>query len=90
MSKPGLSIESAAGIVLRDTIIKHMHTFGHVIRRDRLSNAGVVAAYTDGLAGAVALTIAGGHGSRGEVVQATIDALLEAIDRDLRHLKRPV
>lgn len=84
----GLRIESAAGIVLRDTVQKHMATFAHVIRQDRVANASVVAAYVDGLAGATALTIAGGHGSREDVIDAVIKSLRLAVERDLGHLGR--
>ena len=83
-----LRIETAASVVLRDTIQQHMANFAYVIRTDRAANAGVVAAYVDGLAGALALTIAGGHGSRTEVIDMTIKVLRDAIDRDLRHLVR--
>lgn len=82
----GLRIESAASIVARDIIQRHMHVFAHVIRTDRAANRSTVAAYIDGLAGAVALTIAGGHGSRTDVIEATIKTLREAVDRDLMHL----
>ena len=88
ISGHGLRIESAASVTLRDTIIKHMQTFAHVIRRDRAANASVVAAYVDGLAGATALTIVGGHGSREDVVDAVIKSLRLAVERDLRHLVR--
>ena len=84
----GLRIETAASITLRDTITKHMHTFAHVIRADRAANAGVVAAYIDGLAGAAALTVAGGHGSRNDVTEAVVKSLRDAIERDLKHLAR--
>lgn len=84
----GLRIESAAGIVLRDTVQNHMATFAHVIRQDRAANASVVAAYVDGLAGAVALTIAGRHGSREAVIEAVIKSLRLAVERDLGHLAR--
>lgn len=84
--KPGLRIESAASVTLRDSILKHMAVFAHVIRRDRAANASVVAAYVDGLAGATALTIAGGHGPRTEVIDAVIKSLRQAIDRDLVHI----
>jgi hypothetical protein len=86
--KPGLRIESAAGVTARDMIEKHLATFAYVIRADRLASRSTVAAYIDGLAGAVALTIAGGHGSRSEVVEATIKTLCESIDRDLKHMAR--
>lgn len=85
--KPGLRIESAASVTARDMIQNHMHTFAHVIRTDRAASQSTVAAYVDGLAGTVALTIAGGHGSRTDVIEATIKTLREAIDRDLRHVR---
>lgn len=84
----GLRIESAASVIMRDTIQKHMGIFAHVIRTDRAANASVVAAYVDGLAGATALTIVGGHGSRQDVVDAVIKSLRAAVDRDLQHLAR--
>lgn len=87
-NKNGLRIESAASVILRDTILKHMGIFAHVIRTDRAANASVVAAYVDGLAGATALTVAGGHGPRTEVIDAVIKSLRTAIDRDLQHLAR--
>lgn len=86
MTEAGLRIESAASVTLRDMIQKHMHTFAHVLRRDRNASQSTVAAYADGLAGAVALTIAGGHGSRTDIIDATIAKLRDSIDRDLRHL----
>lgn len=85
--KPGLRIESAASIILRDTITQHMHVFGEVVRRDRAAGQSVVAAYIDGLAGAFALTVAGRHADL-ESVEAVIIKLRDAIDRDLRHLGR--
>lgn len=84
----GLRIESAASVILRDNIQKHMQIFAHVIRHDRSANASVVAAYVDGLAGATALTIAGGHGGRTDVIDAVIKSFREAIERDLKHLAR--
>jgi hypothetical protein len=36
------------------------------------------------LAGATALTIAGGHGSREQVIEAVIQSLRTGVDRDLR------
>lgn len=88
MTKQGLRIESAASVVARDMIQKHMHAFAHVIRTDRAASQSTVAAYVDGLAGAVALTIAGSHGSRTDVIEATIKALRTALDRDLQHLAK--
>lgn len=85
---PGLRIESAASVILRDTIQKHMQIFAPVIRMDRAAGQSTVAAYIDGLAGSVALVVAGGHDSRMEVIEVTIKTLREAIDRDLQHLAR--
>jgi len=84
--KNGLSIESAASVALRDIIQNHMQNFALVIRTDKAASRSTVAAYVDGLAGAVALAIAGRHGSREDVVGLTIAQLIEAIDRDLKHL----
>lgn len=83
---PGLRIESAASVILLDTIKKHMEIFAPVIRADRAANASVVAAYASGLAGAVALTIAGGHGSREDVAEAAIKSFRTALERDLKYL----
>lgn len=82
----GLKIETAAGVMLRDAIRKHMATFAHTINRSRRCGQSVVAAYIDGLAGAMALTITGGHGSKDEVVNAVLVKLREAVNRDLQHL----
>jgi hypothetical protein len=87
MTEDGLKIETAAGVTARDAIRQHMQSFALTIRTNRLSGQAVVAAYVDGLAGAVALTIAGGHGSKDDVIDATIAKLREAVDRDLRYLK---
>jgi len=88
MSKPGLSIESAASVIARDMVTKHLEVFGPAIRAERAVSQSVVSAYIDGLAGAVALTITGGHGARNDVIEATIIKLREAIARDLMHLQR--
>lgn len=85
-SSAGLRIESAASVIARDMIQQHMRVFAHVVRLDRAAGQSTVTAYIDGLAGVVALTVAGGHGSRADVIDATMKALREAIDRDLRHL----
>ena len=85
---PGLRIESAASVILRDAIVKHMHVFGDTIRRDRAAGQSVTAAYIDGLAGAMALVVAGGHGSYNEVLDATVKTLREAMARDVQHLSR--
>lgn len=86
MTASGLRIESAASVTARDMIQKHMSTFARAIRADRAASQSTVAAYIDGLAGATALTVAGGHGSRTDVIETTVAKLREAIDRDLRHL----
>lgn len=83
----GLKIEAAAGILARDMMRKHMQNFAFKIRTNRHAGQDAVAAYIDGLAGVMALTIAGDHGSKDDVVNATITKLREAVDRDLRHLK---
>lgn len=87
MSNDGLRIEAAASITARDMITKHLTLFGPAIRRDRHTGQATAAAYIDGLAGVIALTIAGGHGSREDVVKAANIELFKAIDRDLQHLK---
>jgi hypothetical protein len=84
----GLKIEMAAAFTLRDLIRQHMQSFALTIRTDRVAGQNVVAAYVDGLAGAVALTIVSGHGSKDDVINATVTKLREAVDRDLRHLGR--
>lgn len=85
--KPGLRIETASSITARGMIQQHLAAFALVIRRDRMANAATVAEYINGLAGVVALTIAGGHGSKDDVVNATVAKLREYVDRDLAHLK---
>lgn len=86
MTEPGLRIESAASVTARDMFKQHMAAFAHVVQRDRAAGQSTAAAYVDGLAGVVALVIAGWHGSREDVIEATIAKLREAIDRDLRFL----
>ena len=88
MIEDGLKIESAAAVTLRDAIRQHMQNFYFTIRTSRLAGQAVVAAYVDGLAGAMALTIASGHGSKEDIINATVTKLREAVDRDLRHLGR--
>lgn len=86
MSNLGLRIETAASVIMRDTIQKHMRTFAHVIKGDRAAGQSVVSTYIDGLSGAAALVIVGRHGSREDVIEATVKQLRECIDRDLRLL----
>lgn len=82
----GLTIETAAGVVLRDVLGQHMQAFAVTIRASRPTGQDVTAAYVDGLAGAAALTIAGGHGSKEEIVNAITARLRACVNRDLTHL----
>lgn len=84
--KPGLSIESAASVIARDFFSKHLRQFDFVVRFDRKAGQSTAAAYIDGLAGVLALVIAGGN-DRTEVTETAIKTLRQAIERDLRHLK---
>lgn len=86
MSAPGLRLETAASVILEDTIKKHFHTFAHVIQWDRASNKAVVAAYISGLAGACALTIKGRHASREEVEKLVLESFRAQLTEDLQHL----
>lgn len=87
VSANGLSIEAAASVTARDMIKQHLVAFGFAIRTDRVASQATVAAYIDGLAAVVALTVAGRHSSREDVLNATVAKLREAMDRDLKHLK---
>lgn len=83
----GLSIEHAAGAVTRDAIRANLAAFALTVRTSRMASRDVVAAYIDGLAGAVSLTIVGRQGYKDDVINATIAKLREAIERDLKFLK---
>lgn len=83
--KPGLRIESAASVVARDMVTKHLATFAHVLIADRHAGQSTAAAYIDGLAGCLAYVIAG-QGDREGITERSIQTLREAIERDLRHL----
>lgn len=85
-NKLGMSLETAASVLARDMITRHLAQFHHVIRADRLANASTSAAYIDGLAGVMALTVRGGHGSEQDVVDAVVTKLRECVRRDLHHL----
>lgn len=85
--KPGLRFESAATHLLRESIQNHMAVFAEAIRTDRTVGQDVIAAYIDGLAGAVALVVRGPYGTgRLDVTESTIKKLQDAITRDLAHL----
>jgi hypothetical protein len=78
--------ESAlADKVARDWLKNYMAYFAPSIQRERATSQAASAVFIDGLAAVTALTIAGGHGNRDEVVTATIKSLRDAIDRDLKH-----
>lgn len=88
--KDGLRVEAACTVVARHGVRQFFDTFGFAVRTDRLAGQGTVAAYIDALAGAMALTVAGGHDSKEEIVNATVLKLREAVERDLQHLKRTI
>jgi hypothetical protein len=88
MNKPGLSIESAASVVLRDAMLKHFHVFSETMRRDHAAGKSVHAEYVNGLAGVIAIMVTGGQGSKVDIINGTVAKLLECVDRDLRHLGR--
>jgi len=85
----GLRIETAASVVLRRTIQEYLHTFSHVVVSDHAAGKSVHAEATNLLAGVVALIIAGGHGSKDDVLNGTVAKLREYVDRDLQHLGKP-
>lgn len=85
--KPGLRIETAAGVLAVDMIANHIAQFQFVIRKDRHASGAAVAAYIEGLACVVALTIAGKHGSYWEVMSATEQRLREEVDKVLTKLR---
>lgn len=84
----GLRIESAASVLARDMIQKHIQSFSHVIMHDTAANRSVVAAYIDGLSAVVALSIMGRQGGKNDVTENVIQRLRENIERDLKHLVR--
>lgn len=86
--KPGLSIESASSVIARGHIQKFLETFAHVIRADRVAGKAVHAEYVNGLAGVCALLIAGGQGSKDDVLNGTVAKLREYVDRDLTFMGR--
>jgi hypothetical protein len=85
---PGLRLETAASVLLKETITAHMAQFGHVIGRDKAASKSTLSVYVDGLAGAMALTIAGGLCSRDELLGNIAEILREAVERDLQHLRK--
>lgn len=75
-----------ADTVARDWLRNFMRSFAPSIRKERASARIATAVFVDGLAGTVALAIAGRHGSKDEIIEATIQSFREAVDRDLKHL----
>lgn len=86
-TKP-LRFEVAAKVILDDTFKRFFHTFSHYIRADRSAGQQCTASMIDGLAGTLSLVIAGGHGSKEEVLNSTIAKLRECVDRDLAHQRK--
>lgn len=74
--------------VARDWIKNFNAAFVNSIVKERATAQAASAAMTDGLAGIAALAIASGHGSKAEIVEATVKSLRDAIDRDLMHIAR--
>lgn len=85
-NKAGLSLETAASVTLHDMIQQHMARFALIMRHDRLVSTSVGAEYINGLAGALALAVVGGFGSKDDVIDAAVVKLRECVDRDLRFL----
>lgn len=75
-------------VMTRDWLKNFMLSFASSIQRERRTAQVASATMIDGLAGVVALAIAGRQGSKSEIVEATVTELREAINRDLRHLGR--
>lgn len=88
MSKPGLSIESAASVTIRKTIRDHFRIFSYVIGKDHAAGKSTHAEYVNGLAAVIALMIAGGQGSKDDILNATAAKLRECVERDLQHIRR--
>lgn len=86
--KPGLRIETAASVIARNFMADHLKQFRHVLLRDRAAGQTVALEYANGLAGTMALVIAGGHGSKEEVLHQMMQKLREYVDRDLQYLRK--
>ena len=83
LTTPNSQLAEAAG---RDWIKNYMKSFAPSIRSERATSRVASALFIDGLAGVLALTIAGRQGSEQQIVDATIASLRDAVKRDLRHL----
>jgi hypothetical protein len=75
-----------ADTVGRDWLKIFMKSFAPYIRSERATSRVTSALFIDGLAGVLALTIAGRHDCERLVVESAIVALRDAVKRDLRHL----
>lgn len=84
---PGLRIETASSVILRDLIKDFMAKFYSVIRKDRAAGQAVSAAFIDGLAGTMALIVAGGHASKEDAIYETVKRFKDCLERDLSHLR---
>jgi len=85
--KPGLRIETAASVMAADMMAQHLKTFKNVIQNDRHTNGAVIAAYIEGLACVVALTVAGRHGGYWEVMASVDERLRDEVDKILKLMK---
>lgn len=79
-----------ARAMARDWLTNYVAAFATSIRRERSTAQTASAAMVDALASVAALAIAGGHGSKEEIVEATVTSLRNSIDRDLAHLSGDV
>jgi hypothetical protein len=84
--KPGLRLETAASVTIRDTMRDHLQTFTPVIIRDHAVGKSVHAEYLNGLAGVIALLVVGRHVGKEDVFNATVAKLREYVDRDLQYM----
>lgn len=89
-NRPGMNLETAASIVLRDTIHEYFSQFAFVIRGHRDVATSVISEFRNGMAGSIALAIAGGHASKDDILAAEFAKLKEYVERDLSRLKKTV
>jgi hypothetical protein len=75
-----------AKTVGRDWVKEYMKSFAAQIRTERTTSQAASALFIDGLAGVLALAIAGRQDSEEQIVDAAIASLRDAVKRDLRHL----
>jgi hypothetical protein len=75
-----------ADTVGRDWLRSFMKSFAKYVLAERATSRVASALFIDGLAGILALAIAGRHDSEEQIMDAAITALEHAVARDLRHL----